>query len=129
GMASRCQLILDFEASPEYQTDVVEGLYQRFLGRAADPLGLSTWVGFLADGGTMVQLEAMILGSPEYFNVHGGGTNAGFINAIYHDALGRSPDPGGALFYSELLANGSSPVAVAQAVLNSSEDELIRLRG
>ena len=27
GMATRFQLILDFEASPEYQTDVVEGLY------------------------------------------------------------------------------------------------------
>ena len=108
---------------------MVEGLYQRFLGRAADPLGLATWVGFLADGGTMVQLEAMILGSPEYFNVHGGGTNAGFINAIYRDVLGRVPDPGGAMFYSQFLANGGSPFDVAQAILNSSEDELIRLKG
>ena len=59
----------------------------------------------------------------------GGGTDQGFINAVYHDALGRSTNPGGALFCSQLLANGGSPVAVAQPVLNSSEDDLIRLRG
>ena len=129
GMATGFQVVLDLEYSLEYQINAVQGLYQRFLGRAAEPLGLTTWVGFLADGGTTAQLEAMILGSPEYFNVRGGGTAQGFINAVYDDVLGRSPDPGGAMFYSQLLANGSSPFAVAQALLTSSEDDLIRLRG
>ena len=33
------------------------------------------------------------------------------------------------MFYSQFLANGGSRFDVAQAILNSSEDELIRLKG
>ena len=75
--------------TPEYRTDVVEGLYERYLGRAADPQGLEQDVQALANGVTTDQVKAAILSSQEYLQNHGGGTLDGYFAALYSDVLGR----------------------------------------
>ena len=77
------------ERSLEYRTDVVEGLYARLLGRAAEPLGLNYWVNLLGRGATSEQLEASFLGSEEYFLRRGGGSITGWLTATYRDTLNR----------------------------------------
>ena len=128
GSVSRAQLVLMFEGSLEYRGIEVEDFYEKYLGRLADPQGLAVWEAFLGNGGAMLQLEAKILGSPEYFAGHGRSTNQGLVDAIYTDLLGRSPDPTGSLFFNKYLASGGSHVGLAELVLNSPEDDIIRLK-
>ena len=129
GIASRPQLVLLIEGSSEYHRNEVENLYEQFLSRSVDANGLSFWMTFLGNGGSQRQLEARILGSAEYFQVRGSSVNQDFIDAIYHDVLGRSPDSAGDMFFGQYLATGSSRVGLADLVLNSTEDEIVRVKG
>ncbi len=111
---------LDIENSTEYRSDVVGGLYQRYLHRQADAGGLQSFVNLLASGQTVEQVTEMIVGSTEYFQLHGG-TNAGFISALYSDALGRAVDPGALSFLGQFLAGGASRTSAAAVVFTSTE--------
>jgi hypothetical protein len=109
-------------SSSEYRTDVVQGLYQKLLHRAADPSGLNTFTQLLqTNGGSAEQVAALIAGSAEYFQQRAGGTNDGFLNAIYHDALGRTLDPTGQAFFTQQFANGLTTTAAATIIYASHE--------
>src|SRR6266550_4466381 len=88
---SRVEVVSAIEGNVEFRVDQVEQAYQRFLHRPADKQGSSSFVSFLAGGGTEQQLAATLLASPEYLATHGG-TAASFLTALYHDVLGRSVD-------------------------------------
>jgi autotransporter-associated beta strand protein len=121
--ASRGQVVLGIENTPEYQRDLVQTLYSTLLGRPADSQGLNSFTAFLGAGGTVEQVKAAILGSPEYLQNRGGGTNDGFLAALYQDVLGRRIDPTGQADLTFLLANNTSRSDVAAIVLNSPEGE------
>jgi len=89
----REQLVQRIVHSAEYRSDRLQELYQQLLHHDADPTGLNFFMAFLDRGGTTEEVAAAIAGSPEYFQVRGGGTNTGFLNALYQDALGRALDP------------------------------------
>src|SRR5262249_43556338 len=59
-------------------------------------------------------------GSTEYLQKHGG-TNTGFVKAVYHDALKRDVDPPALAQWVQALDRGTPRAAVAQAVLSSPE--------
>jgi uncharacterized delta-60 repeat protein len=120
--ATRAQVVAAIEGSQEYHAVEVQKLYGLLLSRTAEPAGLNSWVGFLDQGGTFEQLEAMILGSDEYFAGHGGGTNDGFLKAMYADVLYRLTDPGSQT-WSQALASGASRTSVAVGVLGSIESD------
>jgi hypothetical protein len=119
--ATRGQVVLAIEASPEYRANVVQNFYGLFLYRPADPGGLNASDQFLATGGTDEQLEAVLTGSPEYFANLGGGTEDGFLSALYLGALGRPIDPSGRATYTQALHGGASRAQIAAAILGSSE--------
>ncbi len=98
-------VVTGIEGSLEFHMDEVQFLYQKFLRRAADATGLAGWTSFLNGGGTFQQLEAFILGSEEYFTRFGMSTNTGFVTQLYHDLLGRAPDPGGLAAWTNAIAN------------------------
>jgi Domain of unknown function (DUF4214) len=99
-------------------------LYTLVLGRAGDPSGLTTWVSFLSQGHTAEQLEAMLLGSNEFFVLHGSDNNQGFLPALYQIVLQRSLDPTGAQGWGQALQSGAlSRQAVAAGVLASLESD------
>jgi streptogramin lyase len=128
GLATRSQVAMAIENSPESRGLVVQGFYTKFLGRSADSAGLNGWLSFLAQGGTAEQVEANILGSQEYF-VRKGGTNAGFLTAVYQDVLNRPIDPAGATFWNRMLTNdASSRTTVALAILQSSESDQLEVQ-
>ena len=118
---SRTQVALDIMASGEYLKRVVDELYLKYLQRPADPTGEAMFVSDLQMGVTIEQVIAAIAGSPEYFQNRGGGTNAGFLNALFQDVLGRPPDPAGFNLFMQDLAQGVSRTAVAAAMLASTE--------
>jgi hypothetical protein len=136
-------VVLAIAQSTEYRTLQVESFYHRFLNRTADPDGLNANLAFLQNGGqpatvsimaltgsnlnnsashegSSQQLAASMLGSPEYFQ-KSGGTNDGFLNALYTDVLGRTIDPTGRAGWDQMLAAGASRQDIASLVLLSAE--------
>lgn len=84
----REQMISAILSSPEYQHHLVNAIYQNFLHRAPGDEAVNYWSGQLANSGEQAVLSR-IVGSQEYYQDNGG-TDAGFINALYRDLLGRS---------------------------------------
>jgi hypothetical protein len=121
------QVALGIATSHEYRIDQVEGLYQTFLHRVAEAEGLSGATRFLESGGKTEDLKALILASPEYFQ-KAGNSNPGFLERLYRDTLGRSPDAVGAAGFGRVLAEGdflgqqqASRLSVAGTVVHSVE--------
>jgi cyclophilin family peptidyl-prolyl cis-trans isomerase len=95
---TRAQVVLEIEGSQEYRNDIVNGLFQLYLHRDADAAALTADSNLLATGTTPEQLSLDLVGSTEYFQARGGGTNQGFLNALFSDVLHRSPDAAVATF-------------------------------
>jgi uncharacterized delta-60 repeat protein len=128
GEATPFHVVAMLQASPEYRTAVVQGIYTELLDRAADPPGLTGGVVALAAGMTAEQLRAAVLGSAEYFAERGAGTDPGFVAALYRDVLGRVPDSDGQTHALMSLAGGASRRDVAAAVLASTEAHARQVR-
>jgi uncharacterized repeat protein (TIGR01451 family) len=118
---SRMQLVQAIQGSPEYLGAEVDGIYSQLLHRAADPAGRNAFINYLENGGTVEQLEAMIAGSQEYFQQRGGGTNDGFLDALYQDGLNRAVDGFGRAAWDQALASGLSRDQVAARLFSSLE--------
>ncbi|HVA50084.1 MAG TPA: DUF4214 domain-containing protein [Pirellulales bacterium] len=100
----------------EFQYDTVAALYRQYLGRAPDAAGIQFWTAYLYGGGTIEGMAWALVGSQEYFQTQGGGSNAGFLSALFHDALGRPIDAGSLAYFEGLMDRGltaSDVVAVA----------------
>jgi uncharacterized delta-60 repeat protein len=118
---SRTDVVRQIEASTEYRQKEVRQLYQQFLHRPADPFGLNAFTTLLATVATVEQVASALAGSPEYFKNQGGGTNDGFLAALYRDALNRPIDPTGQAAFSQALNAGISRGDVAAAIFGSTE--------
>jgi len=101
-------VIQGFMNSQEFKTHFVSSVYQIFLGRAADPNGLSFWTAKMGSPGTPGQnagsadekfIVAAFLSSDEFF-IKAGNTPQGWVNALYEDVFGRAPDGGGMAFWT-----------------------------
>src|SRR5207244_2357290 len=93
--------------------------YQQYLHRAVDPGGLASFTGLLAAGRTGEQVAGALVGSPEYFQSRGGGTEDGFVNALFQDALNRSPTAAEGTLFVQYLHNGLSRGQVADLIFGS----------
>src|SRR5262249_438833 len=79
--------------SPESLRGIVDGLYLKFLRRAADTGGEANFTSFLQQGGTEEQVINSMLSSPEYLNRVKdtfGDTDQAFIQSLYNNLLGRN---------------------------------------
>jgi PhoPQ-activated pathogenicity-related protein len=121
GSLTRQQVVTLVISSPEYRVLQVQQAFERYLHRLADPVSLSNFSAFLAQGGTVEQMDATLAGSPEYFNNRAGGTRDGFVNAIFFDVLGRPVDAATRLLYVQALASGVTTGQIATALLSSVE--------
>jgi streptogramin lyase len=119
---TRQQVVLAIQSSPEYQGDLVQSDYQAYLGRSANSDEVNQWVSFLASGASQDQLQVRVLSSPEYV-MRAGSTAEDFLQAVYHDVLGRSLDPIGRAAWLRLLGPGSSLATVVDSILHSAEAE------
>jgi uncharacterized protein GlcG (DUF336 family) len=121
GLITRFQAVELIESSPEFRSHQVQDLYQKYLGRPADLGGLAGGLQLLTSGGTVEQLAASLIGSPEYFQNRGGGSTSGFISALFMNALNRPADPGAQTMFGQELSSGTSRFQVASQVLGSPE--------
>jgi hypothetical protein len=123
------EIVRGIQGSPEYRTVEVQDAYQKLLHRSADPAGLGFFIGLLTQGGAVEQVESIMLGSAEYFQTRGAGTDAGFVDSLYHDLLNRDVDSAGASFFGGLLAQGAAHDAIGQAIQNSAEALQLNISG
>ncbi len=119
---SRAQVIRYIQSTIEYRADVIQSLFGKLLHRSADVSGLNTFTSFLGNGGTAEQVEVAIIGSKEYFQLHGS-ANASFLSAVYEDVFTRSLDASGAQSWGSQLAGGTTRDTVARAILGSLESD------
>ncbi len=117
---SRTQVATTIAGSNEALGRDVQRLYDVLLDRPADANGLDYWTNQLATGATLNQAQAGILGSHEFYT-KAGGTDAGFLNALYSDELGRSVDEAGLNYWENQLNLGVSRTTVAGEVLATPE--------
>ncbi len=108
------------DAGGEYDARLVNAAFQQYLHRNADQQALDYFVRLLQTGLTVEQFDVDLINSDEYF-ASGGGTNDGFLDALYEDALGRSPDAGGRTAFDAMLAAGASRAQVADLLFSSTE--------
>ncbi len=122
GGVARAVFVNFMDHSPEYYGTIIEPAYLQFLGRPADPDGLTYWTSRMSGGLSDELLEAGFIGSPEFYQ-HSGGTDKGWVDALYQDLLGRNADPGGEAAWLQALAAGASRAAVAYGFAASIERE------
>jgi hypothetical protein len=124
-------VVQSFMNSPEYKAHYVTTLYQVFLGRSPDAGGLQFWTEKMGQPGTPGMhsgsadekyVLAAILGSDEYYN-NAGGTPQDWVDAVYHDILGRAPDNSGTAYWANQLAAGSdNRDNIARKLLSQPEE-------
>ena len=114
------QAIINTAMRGELGADLVQGIYQKYLGRAPDATGLAFWVGILNGHETIEQTESNIVATPEFF-AKAGGTNDGYITRLFELALGREPDATARANFDAALAGGMSREQVAEIVFGSHE--------
>ena len=121
GTLGRAGFALELLQGVEHRANLVQELYRAFLRRAPASAELAQWLAALAGGASIEEVAAGILGSAEYFNTRGGGTNAGFIEALYQDILGRQPSEAEQAAWDAAFTAGRSRDEIALAVLQSAE--------
>jgi hypothetical protein len=114
----------NFTRTLEYYSNLVDGYYEEFLDRSAGQSELNFWALDLAGGATNEQVLSMILGSDEYYHL-AGSSNAAWIEHVYKDMFGRTPDGAGNAIWLNALASGATRQQVASRIDSSAEREAI----
>lgn len=126
---SRRHIVLAVISSTDYRVHLVQTTHRALLGRSAGVLELSRLVPYLAAGGTAANLKVSLLESEEYFNSRGGGTNAGFLVALYKDVLGRAFDPARGDIGGRLLETGAQRSYICFSLVASEAAHEVLVRG
>jgi hypothetical protein len=125
----RAQAALLIARSLDYRIYTIQNVYRALLGRPASLARLLRMVDYVAGGGTLRRLKAVLFGSPDYFLNRGGCTYAGFVTALYHDVLGRAASPAELATHGRRLARGSSRTKLALGVLLGDEANRVLVQG
>jgi hypothetical protein len=137
GMATRAQVVQGIESSLEFRIVEVTNAYQQILNRAPDPGGLNNFVQFITNGGTVEQMKATMLGSPEFDNdAQTLNTTPGLttpdqklVDFMFQKVLGRTADPSGLTTFTQELANGVPASTVGLQILTSEEGFQVLVKG
>src|SRR5262249_5091795 len=116
---ARQRVVAALQATPEYRRRVVAQMSQQMFKESLPFAVQKPWVKYLAGGGNQRSLEAQLLASRRYFVRRGGGTNAGFVAALYLDVLGQEASPQAMAKLVAALRQGMPRLKVALMVLNS----------
>lgn len=129
GGTSYSTIVSQFLASNDYFTSALSDIYQRLLGRPLDNGGAQFWINNLRAGGTLDGITAAIAASSEFF-FKNGGSNSGFVTALYRDVLQRAnpPSSGELNFWQSQLNGGMSRFTVASIFVGSDEFKRVKIR-
>ena len=111
---------------PQTLTTLVTKLYNTFLGRNPEPVGLAAWVAIFRQARLLIATQGFIP-SPEF---QGSLPNpadmtavSNFVTRFYTQVLQRSPEPAGLAFWVDFIQNTGDFAALAEGFLLSPEFE------
>jgi hypothetical protein len=119
GSSSRAVVSLGLLNSTEYRTRLLGSWFALYLNRPAAAADVSFFMPMFIAGFTDEQIQAQIIGSPEFFTL-AGGTNTAFVNRMFQGIVNRIPAGSETSFFLSLLGS-SSRTSVALTLLNSTE--------
>ncbi|HEY8613455.1 MAG TPA: DUF4214 domain-containing protein [Roseomonas sp.] len=99
----------------------VARLYAVALDRAPDLGGLVGWRGYRESGASLLDLALGFTGSDEYRALYGSTDNAGFVERLYMNALGRAAEAEGRTGWVSHLDGGASRASVVLDFAESAE--------
>jgi hypothetical protein len=99
----------------------VTRLYQAYFLRTPDYGGLDYWLDRRAAGTGINTISNSFAGSSEFSRRYGSLSNAAFVDLVYDNVLGRSPDAAGRSYWIDRLAKGTSRGQVMANFSQSSE--------
>ena len=105
-----------------YANFVIKPAYLSLLGRTGQDAEVSQWTNSMQNGLTDQQLEAALVASDEFYG-NAGGTNTGWIDAVYTRLLQRTAEPSGETYWNNQLSAGASRGDVALRMANSAEND------
>jgi SpoIID/LytB domain protein len=126
--ADRAAVARRFVVSAERLHRLVDEAYQGALRRMPDTGGYRTWVGYLASGATLNDLNASLYGSRESFLVLGGGDHGQWVDGMYQGLLARAAGPSERAFWTDVAATRGTGF-VAWQISASVEARQRRLNG
>ncbi|WP_172124358.1 DUF4214 domain-containing protein [Devosia sp. 919] len=130
GIYSTGTAVVDLDPAAES----VALLYRAALDRDLDASGRDYWTGVIEQGGSLVDIAASLINSPEFVTRFGHLQELGetqFVEMLYQNVLGREGEPDGLAYWTGAMANGTSYSQVLLAFAQSQEnvaaftDELI----
>ncbi len=83
-------------------------LYMAYFLRMPDAGGLAHWLATARSGTPLKAISQSFSESSEFVDRYGQVTDGGFVDQVYQNVLGRSPDSGGRAFWVDRLASGTS---------------------
>jgi hypothetical protein len=103
---------------------LVENWYQLYLRRRADATGLADFLNRLRQGADPVDVQAVLLGSDEYYQLRGS-RDRSWVAGLYADVLNRSPSPREVVHWILMLNQaGGSRERTAADFLRTAQAEL-----
>ena len=96
-------------------------LFSVALDRDPGGPGHTYWTNSLAAGTQLLNVANFVVSTAEFQSSYGQLNNADFVEALYHDALGRDPAPSGLAFWTNALNSGQSRGKAIVAISESTE--------
>ncbi|MEM8922739.1 MAG: DUF4214 domain-containing protein [Actinomycetota bacterium] len=94
-------------ANPTHQHRAqIVRLYKAYFGRLPDTAGLDHWVAARRSGLSLAAVSEAMATSAEFVAQYGALSDAAFVDRIYHNVLGRSPDAAGLDHWVSTLGRG-----------------------
>jgi hypothetical protein len=121
-----------FSGSKENIDNNINTTFLHYLRRPAGASDFAAWEPVITSGVIPEQTFSLyVVGSAEYFMNEGGGLNAGWVNQMYLDVLGRpdTGDPAALNFINYLNANSATPGQAFQARVNAASGFVFSAEG
>ena len=100
----RSNLVQELALSDAWVGSVVDDLYLATLGRYPDPAGRQYWIEQIRNDMPIREVAARFFSSPEYV---GSMTTEAWVEDLYTEILGRTPDAGGLEYWSDQVRTTS----------------------
>lgn len=113
-------IALSMQGTAEGRGATVDGLFAALLRRPAEPAARTFFMERLSRIGRL-KVAADLTASAEYASRQGRGTEAGWVDALFRDALGRPADGPSKAYFVQQRQAGRSRGSIASAVTGGSE--------
>jgi hypothetical protein len=126
GGADRASVAGELTGTSEYRRHLVDNLYRAYLDRPAAENERIFFDVVIRDG-RRLEVDSFILGSDEYRGL-AGGTDEGFVDALFGDVLDRAPTADERAAFLAHLRRGGTRGQLATFLLASSEGRSVQVK-